>query len=160
MNNTFTPPLRLRAGELVQVRTKEEILSTLDAKGRLDELPFMPEMLQHCGMTMRVSKRAHKTCDPALGVGGRKMASAVHLENTRCNGSAHDGCDAGCLIFWKEAWLRRLGSEPATRSRVPSQNGGNFERVQCTEDVLRSGGKIPAAAGESAPTYMGPNTQI
>jgi hypothetical protein len=68
----------------------------------------MPEMLQYCGMTMRVSKRAHQACDPALGIVGRKMANAVHLENNRRNGSAHDGCEAGCLIFWKEAWLRRL----------------------------------------------------
>jgi len=53
MNKTFTPPLCLRSGEWVQVRTKEEILATLDLNGRLDELPFMPEMLQYCGMTMR-----------------------------------------------------------------------------------------------------------
>ena len=103
-------------GEWVQVRTKEEILSTLDANGRLDELPFMPEMLQYCGTKMQVGKRAHKTCDPALGIGGRKMANTVHLENIRCNGSAHDGCEAGCLIFWKEAWLRRVDGEPATNA--------------------------------------------
>jgi len=160
MSKAFTRPPRLRAGEWVQVRTKVEILATLDANGRLDELPFMPEMLQYCGMTMRVCKRAHKTCDPAVGIGGRKMASAVHLENNRCNGSAHDGCEAGCLIFWKEAWLRRLDSEPATYDRVPSQNEECFERVQCTEDVLRSGVKIPAAPGECAPTYVCQNTQI
>ena len=32
----LTPRLRLRAGEWVQVRTKEEILGTLDSDGRLD----------------------------------------------------------------------------------------------------------------------------
>src|SRR6266446_1830755 len=150
MNNTP----RLRAGEWVQVRTKEEILATLDAKGQLDELPFMPEMLQYCGMTMRVGKRAHKTCDPALGIGGRKMASAVHLENNRCNGSAHDGCEAGCLIFWKEAWLRRLDSDPAPHDPAPSLNGERLESVQCTEDLLHSRVKTPAAPGESGPTYV------
>jgi hypothetical protein len=159
-NNPFTPPLRLRAGELVQVRTKEEILTTLDASGRLDELPFMPEMLQYCGMTMRVSKRAHKTCDPALGIVGRKMANAVHLEGNRCNGSAHDGCEAGCLIFWKEAWLRRLDSAPATSNLAPSRNGEHSEHVQCTDDALQSGIRIPAGPGESDPTYVCQNTQI
>ena len=84
MDNKFMPGRRLRAGDWVQVRSKEEILSTLDANGRLDELPFMPEMLQYCGMKMQVSKRAHKTCDPAVGIVGRKMASTVHLENIRC----------------------------------------------------------------------------
>jgi hypothetical protein len=142
------------------VRTKEEILATLDAKGRLDELPFMPEMLQNCGMTMRISKRAHKTCDPALGIGGRKMASAVHLENDRCNGSAHDGCEAGCLIFWKEAWLRRVDTEPPTHDRVLPRKGEPFEGLQCREDILQSGVRVPAIPGESEPTYACQNTQI
>ena len=31
--------------------------------------------------------------------------SAVHLE-TRCDGSAHGGCQASCLLFWKDAWLK------------------------------------------------------
>jgi len=159
-SNPATRPLGLRAGDWVQVRTKEEILSTLDAKGQLDELPFMPEMLQYCGMTMRVGKRAHKTCDPAVGIGGRKMASTVHLENNRCNGSAHDGCEAACLIFWKEAWLRPLEGEPRATNSAPSRNGEHFERVQCTEDVLRSGVKTSAAPGESEPTYVCQNTQI
>ena len=51
------------AGELVEVRSREEILGTLDADGRLENLPFMPEMLPYCGRQFRVFKRAHKTCD-------------------------------------------------------------------------------------------------
>jgi len=164
MNNNTSPPLQLRAGEWVQVRSKEEILSTLDVNGRLDELPFMPEMLRYCGMRMRVGKRAHKTCDPAVGIGGRKMASTVHLENLRCDGSAHDGCQAGCLIFWKEAWLKRLDGEPASQassgSQVPSGNGKPLEHAQCTEDTLRSSVKSPPAPGDSTPTYLCQNTQI
>ena len=35
----------LRKGDLVEVRSEEEILRTLDADGKLDGLPFMPEML-------------------------------------------------------------------------------------------------------------------
>jgi hypothetical protein len=40
---------RVRAGEMVEVRSKEEILATLDERGRLHGMPFMPEMLQYCG---------------------------------------------------------------------------------------------------------------
>ncbi len=152
---TSSPPLR--AGEWVQVRTKEEVLSTLDANGRLDELPFMPEMLRYCGMKMQVSKRAHKTCDPALGIGGRKMARAVHLENIRCNGSAHDGCEAACLIFWKESWLKRVDGDTASETAPRDQPS---QHAQCTEDELRSGVKIPATADDSDPTYVCQNTQI
>jgi hypothetical protein len=33
------------------------------------------------------------------------MTDTVHLSDLRCDGSAHAGCQAGCLLFWKEAWL-------------------------------------------------------
>ena len=52
-----------RAGDWVEVRTKEEILRTLDKKGQLDGLPFMPQMFNYCGKRFQVYKRAHKTCD-------------------------------------------------------------------------------------------------
>ncbi|HKQ39465.1 MAG TPA: hypothetical protein VJ063_15415, partial [Verrucomicrobiae bacterium] len=80
--------LDLRAGEWVQVRNKEEILSTLDKNGRLDELPFMPEMFEYCGRRLQVFKRAHKTCDPVNGLGGRRMEDTVHLQDIRCDGAA------------------------------------------------------------------------
>src|SRR3954465_935358 len=42
----------LRAGDTVRVRTKEEILGTLDESGRLGALPFMPEMLAFAGQEL------------------------------------------------------------------------------------------------------------
>jgi len=150
---------RLRAGERVRVRSKEEILRTLDANGRLDELPFMPEMLEFCGKTFRVGKRAHKTCDPAVGIGGRKMSGTVHLENIRCNGAAHDGCEAGCLIFWKEAWLEPLDRAPGAGDLLPRKTA-DTDRMQCTEGVLWSSLKVPPPPGEADPTYVCQNTQV
>lgn len=101
---------KLRAGDWVEVRSKEEILKTLDSHGRLEGMPFMPEMLAFCGRKFRVYKRAHKTCDTVFPVRGRRVSRAVHLE-TRCDGSAHGGCQAGCLLFWKEAWIKPCPSE-------------------------------------------------
>jgi len=49
--------LNLMAGEVVEVRSQEEILATLDQSGRLAAMPFMPEMLQFCGKRFRVFKR-------------------------------------------------------------------------------------------------------
>jgi len=106
--------LHLRVGELVEVRSVEEILATLDAHGALDGLPFMPEMLRFCGRRLRVQKTAHKTCDTITGqLVARRMERCVHLEAVRCDGSAHGGCQAGCLMFWKEAWLKRVEPERA-----------------------------------------------
>src|SRR5689334_7771389 len=97
--------LKLKAGDWVEVKSKAEILATLDEKGQIDGLPFMPEMLQFVGKRLRVAKRAHKTCDTVFPVRGRRVAHAVHLE-TRCDGKAHGGCEAGCLLFWKTDWLK------------------------------------------------------
>lgn len=99
--------VNLKAGDWVEVRSREEILATLDERGRLDNLPFMPEMLEYCGQRLRVFKRADKTCEYTQGWSIRRMTNSVHLEGVRCDGSGHDGCQAGCLIFWKEAWLKR-----------------------------------------------------
>src|SRR6266511_204449 len=108
-NSTDRPTngLNLRVGELVGVRSVEEILGTLDQDGRLEALPFMPEMLKFCGRRFRVYKRADKACDRIEFQGMRRMNDAVHLEGLRCDGEAHGGCQAGCLIHWKEAWLKR-----------------------------------------------------
>jgi hypothetical protein len=151
---------RFLAGDLVQVRSKEEILRTLDANGRLDELPFMPEMLEYCGKTLRIGKRAHKTCDPAVGIGGRKMSGTVHLENIRCNGAAHDGCEAGCLIFWKEAWLKPVDGRAETAVVAGGPDRQRTDRGSCPEEVLHTSIRIPPAAGETEPTYVCQNTQI
>ena len=110
--------LSLCADDWVQVRSKEEILSTLDQNGRLEQMPFMPEMFQFCGKTFRVGKRAHKTCDPVNGLQSRRLPDAVHLEGLRCDGSAHAGCQAGCLIFWKEAWIKSVDGPGASASPV------------------------------------------
>lgn len=99
--------LDLKAGEWVEVRSQEDILATLDERGWLEGLPFMPEMLQYCGQKLQVYKRADKTCDTVVPWSIRRMENTVHLE-TRCDGSGHGACEAGCLIFWKEAWLKRV----------------------------------------------------
>ena len=102
--------LDLRAGELVEVKSVPEILATLDERGRLEALPFMPEMLKFAGTRMRVRARAFKGCDQIDHSGMHRMERAVHLEGARCDGQAHGGCQAGCLIYWKEGWLRRPSS--------------------------------------------------
>jgi hypothetical protein len=103
---------KLRVGDWVEVLSKEEILATLDENAALDDMPLMPEMLSYCGQRFQVRKRAHKTCDTVFPVRGRRLEHAVHLE-TRCDGAAHGGCQAGCSIFWKEAWLRRVSDARA-----------------------------------------------
>ena len=54
--------LSLKPGEFVRVRSASEIFATLDERGMLDGMPFMPEMLKYCGRTLPVTQRADATC--------------------------------------------------------------------------------------------------
>lgn len=105
---------RLKVGDRVRVRDAEAIRATLDDRGRLDGLPFMPEMWGHVGRTLAVDAVVHRTCDTVKtgGTSGttRAMRGVVHLAGLRCDGSAHGGCQARCLVYWKEAWLERVPS--------------------------------------------------
>lgn len=133
--------LGLHAGDWVAVRSKAEILATLDERGCLGGLPFQPEMFAFCGQRLRVRKVAHKTCDTIHKTGGRRMRDTVHLEASRCDGSAHGGCQADCSFFWKEAWLTRA-----------DQTGGDTpapSEPRCSEaDVIRAVHPPGAAPGE------------
>ena len=75
--------LALRVGELVEVRTQEEILATLDDNGELESLPFMPEMLQFCGQRLAVDKVANKLCDTMTGTGMRSMTGTGIMSRRR-----------------------------------------------------------------------------
>jgi hypothetical protein len=108
--------LNLRVGDWVEVRGEAEILATLDERGELDSLPFMPEMVKYCGQRLTVHKVAHKLCDTITGSGLRRMTNAVHLTGARCDGSAHGGCQTACSMYWKEQWLRKVDGPAPTRS--------------------------------------------
>jgi hypothetical protein len=147
--------LNLHTGDWVEIRSKEEILKTLDKRGQLDGLPFMPQMFQYCGKQFKVFKRAHKTCDTVNQTGGRRMSGAIHLE-LRCDGAAYGGCPAGCLLFWKEAWLKRIGNGTSARWSAkpsPSEQG-------CTEQDVWKGTRVQNQPGEQDPTYVCQATQV
>ncbi|HXT62949.1 MAG TPA: hypothetical protein VN696_07935 [Pyrinomonadaceae bacterium] len=99
-------------GDLVEVRSLNEILATLDDNGTLERLPFMPEMSAYAGRRFRVSSRAFKTCVDDSEM--RSIDNTVFLDNVRCDGQSHGDCDKACLIFWKEAWLRPAGATAET----------------------------------------------
>lgn len=152
---------KLCVADWVEVRSKEEILRTLDNKGELDGMPFMPEMFAFCGKQFQVYKRAHKTCDVVFPVRGRWVEEAVHLE-TRCDGHAHDGCQAGCLLFWKTAWLKPVNGS-STEPRAPIQaetlKGHHAPGSGCTEADVLARVRHPDPKG-GAPFYICQATQV
>jgi hypothetical protein len=131
---------RLRRDQIVEVRSKDEILATLDDKGALDGLRFMPEMLAFCGSRYRVFRRADLICVEGLA-SRRHMKNAVLLDEVRCNGSRHGGCQRDCLIFWKESWLRRV------TTAEPGADGA--ERLECADALCPR--SAPAMSSDDPP---------
>jgi len=121
--------LNLKAGDVIVVRSFDEIAETLDEDGTLDSLPFMPEMLEYCGKRFKVLNRVVQSTIDGAFLGGHTESyvrefrnnDVVTLQNVRCSGAQHDTCQRACAIFWKEAWLRKVDevdevSEPDSSS--------------------------------------------
>ena len=143
---------KLRAGDWVEVLSKEEILRTLDAGGWLDGMPFMPQMFQYCGQRFQVFQRAHKTCDTVESNRARKVPGGIHL-NLRCDGKAYGGCQAACLIFWKDAWLRRVDEEK--RTVAPHGVGGG-----CSEQEVERATRADDRRLGAEPCYSCQATEL
>lgn len=134
----------LLPGISVKIRPLHEITSTLDQNGALDGLPFMPEMAPFCGRRFTISKRIERTCEESEKT-MRCIQNVLFLDNLRCNGTAHGGCQKGCMIFWKEAWLQPVHNdtflpdetvqEEQAAANFPSNIPGGTYICQATELV-------------------------
>lgn len=156
--------MALSAGDWVEIRSKSEILQTLDSDGRLADMPFMPEMFQYCGQRLMVQSRAHKTCDPIYTIAARRLTDTVHL-NLRCDGKGHGGCQAGCLLFWNEAWLKPVSSpiDGANQTEaIATTEARPAGTASVTEEQVRRAARVDGGAGEpTAETrYVCQTTQL
>jgi hypothetical protein len=143
----------LRPGDVVEVKSPAEIFATLDGDAE-DDMPFMAEMLRHTGRRYTVSRRVDKICDTVTDTGSRRLTSTVYLDDLRCDGSAHGGCQAACRLYWKEDWLRRVdavaGHVPVPQEPCPeldaaleagthtARDGEELWRCQNTESAKAS----------------------
>ena len=101
----------------------------------------MPEMLRYCGKSFTVFKRVDKACDTIVRDGIRRMKNTVLLDDLRCDGGAHAGCQAACTILWKEAWLKRAPKHAATESsttETAEQSHANPLGLCTIESLLRA----------------------
>lgn len=98
----------LQAGDLVRVRSQEEIQTTLNHWSQLKGCTFMPEMAPYCGTTQRVHKRMERFVDERdLRV--KRSRGIILLEGLHCQGTAEFGsCDRSCYYFWREEWLEKI----------------------------------------------------
>jgi len=144
----------LVVGDEVEIRPWAEIRATLDERGCLEELPFMPEMLALCGQRARVFRCVHRIFDYRKSRLMRHMDRAVLLVGTVCDGSSHGGCEAACHTIWKPAWLRRVapGTARAPAATTPAEAQGS--------EILRFGTQFDARFDPAMPRYFCQLTQL
>ncbi len=122
----------LRPGDVVEVKCPDEILNTLDHEGTVDMLPFMPEMVEFCGKRFKVSQKMLKTCCFGTRSTMRRFRQndVVLLDGLRCSGTAHDGCQKACTIFWREPWLRKVDISSVPPESDPDGNHRLLSRLK------------------------------
>jgi len=104
----FSPVLPLVDGDLVRVRSSEEILSTLDPFKELKGCAFLPNMEEFCETEQRVLKAMRSFLDER-DYKVKKVRGLVLLENVICHGTPAFGtCDRCCFFFWREEWLEKI----------------------------------------------------
>lgn len=128
------PADRLSPGERVRVRSREEILPTLQ-HGSRDGLYYIPEVMEPlAGQVFAVERRVNRFYDERT----RKVVRprrTVALSGAVCDGSQLGpgrSCDRACLAFWHEDWLERVDAAP----RQPE--GGQRVRIRSAEAIEAS----------------------
>ncbi len=139
--------MSLHSGDWVVVKSREEILASVNECGELDAMPFMAEMLQYCDQKLQISAVAHKACDTINKTGGRRIANAVHLKGIRCDGTAHGGCQAACLIFWKTDWLRPADGKSGTDPKVTAAPLMTVDELRARGSRIEDGEEVYSCQG-------------
>jgi len=106
----FIPSYSLKPGEVIRIRSKDQIVKTLDKNNKLEGCVFMNEMWQYCGSQQKVLKKVEFFFDECQ-FRMRKIRNVVLLEGLHCSGKIpafRQKCDRFCYFFWKEAWLEKI----------------------------------------------------
>ncbi len=117
-NGTPVEVLDLKPGELVRVKSFDEIVSTLDRKRRNRGLTVCHEMTRCCGNVAEVRYRVNRLIDERTGQ-MRELKHTVTLEGSQGKSALCDeclcwseigDCPRGELMYWREIWLERLNN--------------------------------------------------
>jgi hypothetical protein len=105
---TPTSELNLQPGDLVRVRSRDEILATLGKDMRNRGMAFDMEMARYCGRQARVVRRVDRIIDEGTGRMLNLKNSCIVLEGVICSGTYNLNCPRAFYPFWREVWLKRV----------------------------------------------------
>jgi hypothetical protein len=108
LRRTPQETLDLRPGELVRVKSRQEIVQTLDMHNRNRGMSFDAEMLKYCGRQARVLRRVERIIDERTGRMQYLKNPCIVLEDVICTSDYHRLCPRGIYPYWRETWLERV----------------------------------------------------
>ncbi len=99
----------IQSGDIVRVRSRREIQSTLNKQRKTKGCTFQTGMYQNCGKEYRVFKKVESFFDETK----QKMCkcnSVFLLEGSYCDGKTAylHPCGRNCFYFWQSAWLEKV----------------------------------------------------
>src|SRR6185295_8421517 len=102
-------------GEIVQVRSKAQVMATVDAKLLNRGLSFDVEMAPYCeDGPHRVLRRVEKIVDERTGRLIQIKNPCLILDEVVCSGKLSSNrmfCPRALYPFWRDVWLERAGTE-------------------------------------------------
>lgn len=113
---------------MVKIRTREDVLQTLDSDFKLDGCQLTDKMCGCCSAVRRVTKVVRNVFDEHESRMYETRAPLYILENMICDGKVQDfehRCDHCCQLLWHEEWLKRAeGEEDPMLTEETSFYGG------------------------------------
>jgi hypothetical protein len=100
--------VNLKPGELVQVKSYDDILATLDANNKNRGLWFDAEMVKYCGGTYAVLCRVETLIDNKTGRLIKLQNNCIVLDGVTNRGDYHGFNPRNEYLFWREIWLERV----------------------------------------------------
>jgi hypothetical protein len=112
------------SGEVVRIKSREEVVANLDGRRANRGMAVCAEMLRCCGAQATVRARLDRFIDEQTGE-MREIRDTVSLcdmtgpgitgdSQCYCYGELGD-CPRGEPMYWREAWLERVGKAPRLR---------------------------------------------
>src|SRR5882724_2811801 len=116
LKQTPVGDLRLQPGEIVEIKSLEEMRQTLDSRGRNRGLVCDIELGKFSGTRYRVLSRLDQMVSESDGR-MRKLQGTVILDGNMCMcARVLGGCPRLEFCYWREIWLKRVNVEPVTCS--------------------------------------------
>ncbi|GAA4589178.1 hypothetical protein GCM10023194_42750 [Planotetraspora phitsanulokensis] len=100
--------LGLQPGDVVRIKSKEEILKTLNDDLLNRGMGFEEEMSRYCGRTATVRSRVERCIDERTGRMLRMKTPCIILDDIVCAGVYNMSCPREFIPFWREIWLERV----------------------------------------------------